>query len=98
MRLILFLDAHGKARVGRVDSSGRTVRVTAAGSSTYELAQQALARGVTLEALIDSAATHGEESYAAILESARLLPPLMHPDPAHCYVSGTGLTHLGSAA
>jgi hypothetical protein len=24
--------------------------------------------------------------------------PLHHPDPAHCLVSGTGLTHLGSAA
>jgi hypothetical protein len=24
--------------------------------------------------------------------------PLQHPDPAHCLVSGTGLTHLGSAA
>lgn len=28
----------------------------------------------------------------------RLLPPLDHPDPAHCLVSGTGLTHLGSAS
>jgi hypothetical protein len=27
----------------------------------------------------------------------RLLPPLDHPDPSHCYVTGTGLTHLGSA-
>jgi hypothetical protein len=26
------------------------------------------------------------------------LPPLTHPDPAHCLVAGTGLTHLGSAA
>ena len=26
-----------------------------------------------------------------------LLPPVTHPDPAHCYVTGTGLTHLGSA-
>jgi hypothetical protein len=27
----------------------------------------------------------------------RLLAPLDHPDPAHCLVTGTGLTHLGSA-
>ncbi|MFQ5974202.1 MAG: AraD1 family protein, partial [Alphaproteobacteria bacterium] len=26
-----------------------------------------------------------------------LLPPLDHPDPARCFVTGTGLTHLGSA-
>src|SRR5262245_43555396 len=98
MRLIQFLDAQGQARVGRVDASGRTVSVTGAGSATYQLAQQALKRGVTLEALIGSAETRGEESYATLLESGRLLPPLVHPDPAHCYVSGTGLTHLGSAA
>ncbi len=28
--------------------------------------------------------------------SGWILPPLDHPDPAHCLVSGTGLTHLGS--
>ena len=27
-----------------------------------------------------------------------MLPPLDHPDPAHLYVTGTGLTHLGSAS
>ena len=27
-----------------------------------------------------------------------LLPPLDHPDPAHCIVAGTGLTHLGSTS
>lgn len=27
-----------------------------------------------------------------------LLPPLDHPDPAHCIIGGTGLTHLGSMA
>jgi hypothetical protein len=27
----------------------------------------------------------------------RLLTPIDHPDPAHCHVTGTGLTHLGSA-
>jgi hypothetical protein len=27
----------------------------------------------------------------------RIRPPIDHPDPAHCLVSGTGLTHLGSA-
>ncbi|MFO7918632.1 MAG: AraD1 family protein [Anaerolineae bacterium] len=27
-----------------------------------------------------------------------LLPPLDHPDPAHCIIGGTGLTHTGSMA
>jgi hypothetical protein len=38
-----------------------------------------------------------EEIYSGKSEW-KLLPPMDHPDePAHCLVSGTGLTHLGSA-
>src|SRR5690606_2942533 len=35
---------------------------------------------------------------AAILAEGRMLPPIDHPDAAHLHVTGTGLTHLGSAA
>jgi hypothetical protein len=35
--------------------------------------------------------------YACLIANNRLLPPLDHPDPAHCILSGTGLDHLGSA-
>ena len=35
--------------------------------------------------------------YIQLVDDKRLLPPLTHPDPAHCLVTGTGLTHLGSA-
>jgi hypothetical protein len=35
--------------------------------------------------------------YDRLAVGRRLLPPLDHPDPAHCFVTGTGLTHLGSA-
>ena len=31
-------------------------------------------------------------------EEGRLLSPITHPDPSHLHVTGTGLTHLGSAA
>jgi len=36
--------------------------------------------------------------YEAVASSGRLLPPVDHADAAHCWVTGTGLTHLGSAA
>ncbi len=36
--------------------------------------------------------------YLQLLKDLRILPPLDHPDPAHLLVSGTGLTHLGSAS
>ena len=35
---------------------------------------------------------------ATLLAEGRMLAPIDHPDPAHLYVTGTGLTHLGSAA
>ncbi|MDT4849786.1 hypothetical protein FQZ97_839160 [compost metagenome] len=35
---------------------------------------------------------------ADILAEGRMLAPIDHPDPAHLFVTGTGLTHLGSAA
>ncbi len=33
----------------------------------------------------------------AALAQGRVLPPIDHPDPAHLILTGTGLTHLGSA-
>ena len=38
------------------------------------------------------------EDYSAALREKRVLPPLTHDDPAHCIITGTGLTHLGSAS
>ena len=35
---------------------------------------------------------------ARLAEQGRLLAPIHHPDPAHLHLTGTGLTHLGSAA
>jgi hypothetical protein len=96
MRLIQYVDARGDAAVGRVD--GEWVRPLAGCSSTYELALQAIEKRARLEEVAVDAADRQAEPYAEILRSNRVRPPLMHPDPAHCLVSGTGLTHLGSAA
>jgi hypothetical protein len=35
---------------------------------------------------------------AAAAREGRLLLPVSHPDPAHLHMTGTGLTHLGSAS
>ena len=35
---------------------------------------------------------------AKAYEEGRLAPPILHPDPAHLHLTGTGLTHLGSAS
>jgi hypothetical protein len=60
--------------------------------STLDLAQAALAAGV---GLADFATAR--LSAPIDLGSVGLLCPIDHRDPAHLLVSGTGLTHLGSA-
>jgi hypothetical protein len=98
MRLIQFLDEAGRAHVGRIDEAGTRVTVIDGYSSTYELAFAALTAAVSLESLLTRVGSSHEVPYDVLLASGRLLPPLTHPDPAHCLVSGTGLTHLGSAS
>jgi hypothetical protein len=56
------------------------------------LAHEALASGIALAELA------GKRSGDAMdLSTVTLLSPIDHDDPAHLLVSGTGLTHLGSA-
>jgi hypothetical protein len=64
-------------------------------TSLYQLAGAALAEGKSLQEAALARRT------ADVLDLAdpdiRLLPPIDHADPAHLYLTGTGLTHLGSA-
>ena len=76
-------------------------------SSVYALFQKARRREQTMERYVQ-ALTRSQEPpsipYAPLLRahpgdaSGWLLPPIDHPDPGHCYVGGTGLTHTGSTA
>ncbi len=95
IRLIQFLDPEGSRRVGLVE--GDIVRELPEWSSTYALAQAALARRLNLTALIGLSGRGIPHDFDQLLAEQRVLLPLDHPDPAHCYVTGTGLTHLGSA-
>ncbi|MDV3455639.1 AraD1 family protein [Sphingomonas sp. HF-S4] len=93
-RLVQFRDGAGARGVAAFLENG-AVRLDGV-STTYELALAAIRQSISLEAAararagapVDLAAAEGE---------GRLLGPIDHPDPAHCYVTGTGLTHLGSA-
>ena len=77
------------------------LRLLAGVQSIYELAQAANAHGVSLSKLIRERAAGEPLDYDAIYSGRaewKLLPPIHHPtEPARCLVSGTGLTHLGSA-
>jgi hypothetical protein len=96
MRLLQFTH-NGRPRVGRVEDNG-SVAPLARFDSTYQLARQAIGARKTLAEMLAGEAFDAPIAFAELLTPSRLLPPLMHPDPAHCLVSGTGLTHLGSAA
>jgi hypothetical protein len=109
MRLVQFMLPEGGRRVGRVD--GALVADLASGvpawDSIYRIFLDARAAEQTLEEHI-AARTTGLAltllDYDALWQrrpgdaAGWLLPPLDHPDPAHCFVGGTGLTHLGSTA
>jgi len=73
-------------------------RIVSHAPSVHHLALKAANEKKTLHDII---AAHGlgqevdiEEAYA----QGRMMLPITHPDPAHMHLTGTGLTHLGSAA
>jgi hypothetical protein len=70
-------------------------------SSIYELVQFALEHGKTLSEVAQTKLDSDSVDYDSVYGGRSdwsLLPPMDHPDePARCMVSGTGLTHLGSA-
>ena len=97
MRLVQFVAAGGERRVGRVIGDGGTVEALRGIGSVYELALEAARRPRSLAALAGDADSDERVALAELVAAGRLLAPLDHPDPAHCLVTGTGLTHLGSA-
>jgi hypothetical protein len=77
--------------IAGLDSNGGS-RLLAGASTTRELALQAIAAKLGLAELAEQRA-----GAALDLSALALLAPIDHPDAAHLTVTGTGLTHLGSA-
>jgi hypothetical protein len=86
-------------RVALVDEP--TLRLIDGVSSLYELATLATRTGDPLSGLVQVRANGHALDYDEVYAGRgpwRLLPPIDHPaEPARCIVSGTGLTHFGSA-
>jgi hypothetical protein len=81
----------GVGPVVRIGAEARALRNTA---SVYDLATAAIRAGHGLAAEI-AARGLGE---TVDLTRATFALPVSHPDPAHLHLTGTGLTHLGSAS
>ena len=81
-----------------VRTPGETAYALNGAASVYALAMEAANAGRSLKETIEAkglgAAVDLDKAYA----EGRFLPPITHPDPAHLHLTGTGLTHLGSAA
>lgn len=90
--LIQYRTAEGTRGVGVLRDGAAPTSVPGA-HSTLDLAHRALAQGTTLQALVEAAGKGAPIDLSAI----ELLPPIDHEDPAHLLLTGTGLTHLGSA-
>jgi hypothetical protein len=97
MRLIQFLSENGERLVGQVGADGNDIQVVAGTERIYDLALEAGRCGAALEDLVLTRLSDTKVAYDPIIAEQRILTPLDHPDPAHCLVTGTGLTHLGSA-
>ena len=97
MKLIQFLDNQNSRRVGIVSSDRQTITALTATASVHELALAAFRANSKLADFVAARMSDEKFDYEKLLAAKRVLPPLDHPDPAHCLVTGTGLTHLGSA-
>ncbi|OYW98677.1 MAG: FAH family protein [Caulobacter vibrioides] len=86
----------GDRRLVAIDNARRARRVEVA-DTLYELAQVAIRVDVTLSEAAQARPLGETLDFDAALAEGRVLPPIDHPDPAHLLMTGTGLTHLGSA-
>ncbi len=88
----------GTRRVALVDEPA--LRLLDGVESVLALAEMAIGAGVSLAAIVVRHISSQTLEYEAVYTGAspwRLLVPIDHPEPARCLVSGTGLTHYGSA-
>ena len=97
-RLIQIAKGHDRA-VAVVEEPG--LRLLHQTPSIYSLAHEAIANSVKLTTLVKEKLSNFVLDYDPIYNGQsewRILPPIDHPaEPSRCLVSGTGLTHLGSA-
>jgi len=97
LRLVQFTDRSGARRVA-VSDDGKTLRLLTGVTRTYDLALTAARANTSLESATKAKIGAETASYEEVVNEKRLLPPLDHPDLYRCLITGTGLSHLGSAA
>jgi hypothetical protein len=97
MTLRLLQHRAGDGRRAVIADDGQSAHFVNAVASTRELASLAIESGATIAGAIARLGLGAAADPAAELAAGRIVAPIDHDDPAHLLMSGTGLTHLGSA-
>ncbi|MGP7797143.1 AraD1 family protein [Sphingomonas sp. CLY1604] len=95
LRLLQGRDDKGACRV--IVACDADSFVLAGVDTIYALAMAAIAAGEGIATTIARLDRGAAIDVAAELASGRILAPIGHDDAAHLHMTGTGLTHLGSA-
>ncbi|MCB0008874.1 MAG: hypothetical protein KDE04_20550 [Anaerolineales bacterium] len=95
MRLVQ-LEHQQERRVAQVLDNDR-LQLLSGLQTVFDLAREAYRYRRKLVDVVTGYLSRDILDYGAVIEAGELILPLDHPDPAHCHVTGTGLTHLGSA-
>ena len=98
MRVVQYVGRDDARRVAVVSDDGAQLNIVRGARRLYDLALEAMRSRQSLSALLAQRLSGNSESYDDAIREKRLLPPFDHPDPYHHLVTGTGLSHLGSAA
>lgn len=97
MRVIQLIDKSNERKVARIEPDGDHAVILNGARSVYEIVNRSLDMAKDLATTIEEMASGSRIDYVAVLEEGRILAPLDHPEPARFLISGTGLTHIGSA-
>ncbi|AUX90221.1 AraD1 family protein [Acinetobacter sp. ACNIH1] len=97
MNIIQFEDHSNQRAIGIVENN-QVLKVKEI-TTVRELGLLAIENDLSLEKQVEALGFAEQRyNYVELLNNYKVLPPLDHPDAAHCFISGTGLTHLGSAS
>ena len=81
-----------------VAREGKQAYIVNGARTVYELARDSASAGRSLKESINELGFGEAVDLLQALAENRVLSPISHPDLAHLHLTGTGLTHLGSAS
>jgi len=96
MLLSQIVDEAGRIRV--LARHEDRVRVVESAASVYALALEAARTNKGIAELVVQRGFGADVDLETAYRQGRVRSPIHHPDPAHLHLTGTGLTHLGSAS